>query len=140
MMLRWFESPLRPSTSQLAGRDTRLLTVLSTMASVQCGKAGQCSRMGQCTKPRCWNSKSFLSASSLSRALNSSQYISILKDDIKPMCKRLEREEEVSDIGCKFDASRFNLLCIDIMAVFVSEKINIERDSIFKNIGRLSIV
>ena len=26
MMLRWFESPLRPSTSQLAGRDTRLLT------------------------------------------------------------------------------------------------------------------
>ena len=61
-----------------------------------------------------------------------SQYISILKDDLRPICKSMEREEEVSDIGCKFDASRFNLLCIDIMAVFVSEKINIERESIFR--------
>ena len=61
-----------------------------------------------------------------------SQYISILKNELRPMCKDMEREEEVSDIGCKFDASRFNLLCIDIMAVFVSEKINIERESIFR--------
>ena len=48
MMLRWLVS-----TSQEAGLDTLLLTVRSTIASVQCGKAGQCSLMGQWTNPRC---------------------------------------------------------------------------------------
>ena len=42
MMLRWLVSPSRE-----AGLDTLLLTVLSTMASVQWGKAGQCSLIGQ---------------------------------------------------------------------------------------------
>lgn len=42
MMLRWLVS-----TSQEAGLDTLLLTVRSTMASVQWGKAGQCSLIGQ---------------------------------------------------------------------------------------------
>ena len=45
---------LTPHKLQIFSRKYFLLTVLSTMASVQCGKAGQCSRMGQCTKPRCW--------------------------------------------------------------------------------------
>jgi hypothetical protein len=46
-----------------------LATILSTRLSVQFGKAGQCSRMGQWTKPRCWKSINFRSASSRSSAL-----------------------------------------------------------------------
>ena len=84
LTLTWFArslaSSLTPRTTRLrwllsevldhdGGRVAFLATILSTRLSVQWGKAGQCSRIGQWTKPKCWNSISFRSASKRSNAL-----------------------------------------------------------------------